>query len=190
MNQPTEAQILEIKELLQTSIDLLILNDGNIFYLDTDIEMPELSPDAKILNRELHETTINHRLAYYIETHIQGKALSNYNVDIEYNRYFENPKVLEMPKRGLIVRPDIIMHSRINTEIVPQHYLVIEAKKDKITNHDIEKVTSFITDKNYYYVFGLTISYCQDEQNVAANLYYFNGEGIKREELNRAKQIY
>lgn len=186
MRQPTEQQITFIRALLSTSIDLLIANDSDIFNLD--IVMPQqISPEARLLNRELHETTINHRLAFYLEQNIQGTDLGIYNVDIEYNRFYGNQKILNTVEGQQSVRPDILIHTRINDQVEQQHYLVVEAKKAQITEHDINKILGFISDRNYFYLFGLTISYCINERNVLANLYYFNGENIVSEEINRPK---
>lgn len=186
MIQPTEEQIAFIKTLLTKSIDQLIEKDSNIFNID--IEMPQqISQDARLLNRELHETTINHRLAFYLEQNLQKTDLKVYNVDIEYNRYYGNQKILNTVEGQQSVRPDILIHSRINDQVEQQHYLVVEAKKAQITQHDINKILGFISDPNYFYLFGLTISYCLNETNVLANLYYFNGTTILNEEINRPK---
>lgn len=186
MIQPTDEQILHIKTLLTTSIDQLIVKDSNIFNID--IVMPQqISPDARLLNRELHETTINHRLAFYLEQNIQETDLEIYNVDIEYNRYYGNQKILNTVDGQESVRPDILIHTRINNQVEQQHYLVVEAKKAQISHHDINKILGFISDPNYFYLFGLTISYCFNDANVLANLYYFNGETIVNEEINRPK---
>jgi len=186
MRQPTEEQIVFIKTLLTTCIDQLIANDSDIFNLD--IVMPrQISPDARLLNRELHETTINHRLAFYLEQNIQETDLDIYNVDIEYNRFYGNQKILNIVEGQQSVRPDILIHTRINDQVEQQHYLVVEAKKAQITRHDINKIQGFISDQNYFYLFGLTISYCINEANVLANLYYFNGTTIVRENINRPK---
>lgn len=186
MIRPTEEQIAFIKTLLTTSIDQLITRDSDIFNID--IIMPQqISPDARHLNRELHETTINHRLAFYLEQNIQGTDLAIYNVDIEYNRYYGNQKILNTVEGQQSVRPDILIHTRINDQVEQQHYLVVEAKKGQITPHDINKIEGFISDPNYFYLFGLTISYCINETNVLANLYYYNGTTIVNEEINRPK---
>ena len=186
MKIPTEKHLRLIKKILKKSIDELISNDSEIF--NTNVVIPErISLDAKILNRELHETTINHRLAFYIEKNIQNTVLSIYNVDIEYNRYYENLKILNTIEKQLTVRPDIIVHTRINNKTFQQHFLVIETKKAKISKHDIKKINGFISDQKYQYLFGLTISYCIDVTQVLANLYYFNGEEIVIEKINRPK---
>lgn len=186
MTIPVDAQIVQIKSLLESSIDELILNDSNIF--NADVILPQnISPDAILLNRKLHETTINHRLAYYIENALHNTDLESYNVDIEYNRYYNNLKLLETVEGQINVRPDILVHSRINDQVNQQHYLVIEAKKNRITTHDINKIKGFISDDHYNYLFGLTVSYCRSTEFVLANLYYFNGHIIDNEAINRPK---
>lgn len=186
MTQPSTSQIETITEIIKRSIDQLVVNDSDIFNID--IEMPQqISDDARHLNRELHETTINHRFAVYIENNIQETEFDMYNVDIEYNRYFGNLKILNTVEGQLSVRPDILVHSRINDQIEPQHLLVVEAKKDLISQHDINKIEGFISDPNYNYLFGLTISYCRSEASVLAELHYFNGEQIITTNINRPK---
>ena len=122
-----------------------------------------------------------------MENIIQNTELSVYNVDIEYNRYYENLKELETVEGLISVRPDILIHSRTNHEIHQQHFLVVEAKKGAITQHDINKINGFISDSNYNYLFGLTVSYCLSDTHVLANLHYFNGEEIADEAINREK---
>lgn len=188
MKQPTPEQIGEITELVSFSIDDLINKESDIFNID--IEIPEdLSLEAKALSRELHEITINHRLAVYIENHIQNSSLSLYNVDIEYNRYYRSQKLLNTSEGQFAVRPDIIVHTRMNRDAEQQHYLVIEAKKDIISQHDINKIKGFIKDENYNYLFGLTVSYCGDPNQVLANLYYYYESEIIVKEIARPKGV-
>jgi hypothetical protein len=184
--QPTQNEIDRISEILLKSIKKLIKKDSNIFNIG--IDMPQqYSEDAKILNRELHETTINHRLAYYIENKLKKNDWKIYNVDIEYNRFYENPKMLKINNIDEIIRPDIIVHSRMNNNINPQHLLVVEAKKGAISNHDINKIEHFISDNHYNYLFGLSISYCSSNSSVLSNLYYREGNNIISKELNVKK---
>lgn len=186
MVQPSDEQLGFVKKLITDSIDLLIKEDSDIFNLEIDIP-PTISEDAKLLNLELHETSINHRLAFYLELNIQKTDLKNHKVDIEYNRYYGGKKVVDTIEGKLSVRPDIIIHTRRKREVLPQHYLVIEAKKFQITTHDINKVKGFIKDLKYQYLFGLTISYCLSDKHVLANLFYFNGTDITIEVINRPK---
>jgi hypothetical protein len=184
--QPTQNEIDRISKILLKSIKKLIKKDSNIFTIDIVIPQ-QYSEEAKILNRELHETTINHRFAYYIENNLKKNDWKIYNVDIEYNRFYENPKMLKINDIDEIVRPDIIIHSRMNNNINPQHLIVVEAKKGAISNHDINKIKHFISDNHYNYLFGLTISYCSSISSVLSNLYYWEDNNIVSKELNVEK---
>jgi hypothetical protein len=156
--------------------------------MDLELENArEVSENAKRLNRKLHETCISHRIAHYLENELEDTDYKDYSVDIEYNRFYGNFKILNTIKGQLAVRPDIIIHSRLDHTFDPQHLLVIEAKKEGITNHDINKIKGFITDENYNYVFGLTVSYCSDETEIIAKLYYFNGTEIVNENISEYK---
>jgi hypothetical protein len=188
MIQPTDIQIEFIKIIISDSLKKLIEYDSDIFNMNIEIEMAqEVSESAKRLNRKLHETCISHRLAHYLENELEDTDYEDYCVDIEYNRFYGNLKILNTVEGQLSVRPDIIIHSRLNTTYDPQHLLVIEAKKEAITTHDINKIKGFISDNNYNYVFGMTVSYCSDETQTIANLYYYNGTEIVNENINQDK---
>ncbi len=188
MKQPTDIQIEFIKKIISDSLKQLIKYDSNIFNMDLVIEKAEeVSKSAKKLNRKLHETCINHRLAHYLENELEGTDYDNYCVDIEYNRLRGSLKILNTTEGSLSVRPDILIHSRVDDSFDPQHLLVVETKKEAISNHDTNKVKGFISDENYNYVFGLTVSYCADETQILAKLYYFNGTEIVSENVNEEK---
>jgi hypothetical protein len=130
------------------------------------------------LTRELHECSINHRFAYYIEE-LLGKSdwrNEKYKVDVEYNRYYLNEKGVHF-RNGTYhrVRPDILVHTRMQDAVPIQHLLVIEAKKGEIPPFDVEKIEGFIWDGHYNYLFGLTVSYCLDIHNIQSTLYYYDG---------------
>lgn len=58
------------------------------------------------------------------------------------------------------MRPDILIHTRTKIQDdIPQHYIVIEAKKDEVSHDDEEKVKAFMMDSHYEYLFGITIKY-------------------------------
>ncbi|MGN8037835.1 hypothetical protein ACTJJ0_22275 [Chitinophaga sp. 22321] len=186
MINPNQEQIAFVRQLLIHAIGELIANDRGIFG-QADVVMPaDISEDAKTLYRRLHEVTINHRFAYYLEKHLRNgpEEYNHYHVDIEYNRNYGELKNVQTVEGALNIRPDIIVHSRINETVNPQHLLAIEAKKDRITQRDIAKVTGLITDPRYSYVFGLTISYSQDPNRILGTLYYHDGRDMERAELN------
>lgn len=94
MKRPLEKDLSLIKKILELSIDELIERDSDIFNHAEEV-IDQLSGEEVIkLNRKLHETTINHRLAFYLEKYCYETELEDLIVDIEYNRYYENPKML------------------------------------------------------------------------------------------------
>lgn len=125
----------------------------------------------KILNRELHETTLNHRFAFYLEMNLINESITNYNVDIEYNRNFGNSKSVIIETLDIPIRPDILIHKRMSKDF-DKHLLVVEAKKGKTSQHDIDKIKGLINDERYFYSFGLTVSYASDANNIVGKLYY------------------
>lgn len=188
MIQPKANQIHFIKEIISNGLRQLIDNDSDIFNMDIEVEMAyEISERAKKLNRKLHETCISHRFAHYLENELEGTDYENHSVDIEYNRFYGNLKLLNTIEGQLSVRPDIIIHTRVDSAFDPQHLLVVEAKKEAISHHDINKIRGFISDDNYNYVFGLTLSYCSNDDQIIAMLYYFNGAEIVNEDISETK---
>ena len=174
---PTDAQITRVRQLLDQSLQNLTINDAEIFEVQPFIN-PHMPASEQDLNRKLHETTINHRLAYYIERNLNAAERNVYHVDIEFNRNYLQEKKLWIDSGEIVARPDIIVHSRLNEAANPQHFLVIEAKKDVLTDHDIQKIVGFITDNRYNYLFGFTVSYCAEATHVAGVLNYWDGNAI------------
>ncbi|MCZ2130840.1 MAG: hypothetical protein LC109_11330 [Bacteroidia bacterium] len=171
----------EIKQLIEEAIKKLVCNDDDIFKQ----KIPKLGKSTekeRKLNRELHETTLNHRLAFYLEQGLIEKKVSNYHVDIEYNRNFSDQKRVKISGIRIPVRPDILIHKRMRTTEETPHFLVVEAKKHKTTGHDISKVKGFMEDEKFLYKFGLTISYAYDPTKVKAILYYKDNQNVIKEE--------
>ena len=171
----------KIKKLIIEAIEKLVNNDDDIFKQ----KIPKLGKSTekeRKLNRELHETTLNHRFAFYLEQGLINYKITGYNVDIEYNRNFSDQKRVKIGKIRIPVRPDILIHKRMKTNEVIPHLLVIEAKKDKIKEHDINKVKGFIEDEKFLYKFGLTISYAYDPSKVKALLYFKDDKNIIKTE--------
>lgn len=174
---PTTEEIRDVTVLIRRSLKTLVANDSDIFNNELVLENGLTAGEIR-LNRKLHETTINHRFACYLEKNIKSTPYRNHHVDIEYNRNGNQQKNLQN-EGGIArtVRPDIIIHTRTDSDVSQQHYLVIEAKKERVTPDDISKVKDFIEDTTYSYLFGLTVSYCSDAENVVGTLYYSNGQG-------------
>ena len=106
-----------------------------------------------ILERDLGERTLAHRLAVQIERHFPG-----WDVDFDYNRLGDRAMLLP---RGAIVStddplgksvyPDIVVHRRT----VPTHLLAIEVRKaanHQPLHHDLHKLTA-LTDPLLWFAF-------------------------------------
>lgn len=170
MKVPSHQEINKIKQLISYAIKQLIQNDSDIF-------INTLLTNESRRKRELHEVTICHRLAVYLEMNLDCYFQGNYSVDLEYNRNYDEVKRYWTGTESKIARPDIIIHTRTHGSLPQhQHLLVIEAKKGKVPSIDINKVKGFIADRNYFYLFGLTISYCYTPGIIEAMLYYCTSE--------------
>ena len=111
--------------------------------------------DSYLLSNDLHERTITHKLAEYLQP-----LFPNWNVDCEYNRDGHDPKRVHLPDRqpvdagaGSNVYPDIIVHERGSND---HNILIIEAKKSgeedaAVDKFDRQKVEAFINDLQYRY---------------------------------------
>jgi hypothetical protein len=76
------------------------------------------SRDERLLRVNVNERSITHRLAMYMQARIEG-----WDVDAEYNRNHDDPKVIPPLKEilsddteGTTVYPDIIVHRRNTNE--------------------------------------------------------------------------
>jgi hypothetical protein len=98
--------------------------------------------DAYILESDLREEAIIHRLAYYLEANLLADKvlnLENFSVDCQYNsgagyrrKYLQIPwpkgSQSQLRKRDQHVRPDIIVHQR-GAEGAHLNLLMVEVKK-------------------------------------------------------------
>lgn len=131
----------DVYNILQSSIAELYKRDAILLKEDYDV----------------HERTVCHRLAIYIERNLNV----NYHVDMEYNRmrtkYGEEDigeaigKTLNWEDSGegsSFVYPDIIIHKR-DTD---QNIVDIEVKmswKNKLKKFDYQKINLYIKQLNY-----------------------------------------
>ena len=169
-----------IESIIKRAICDLKRNDMDIVELDEESQVFEYLPDQEKLERKLHEVCINHRLAVYLEKYIK-KIDPSYHIDIEYNRYYKNKKHVDTKNYKGNVRPDIIVHKRMNSEGV-QHLLIIEAKKDKTDSIDEEKIIAMMEDSKYGYKYGSRIRY-NSIRDIKIDLYYWDDNEIKKRAL-------
>ncbi|MBV5278437.1 MAG: hypothetical protein J0647_05305 [Campylobacteraceae bacterium] len=115
--------------------------------------------DKYLLDHNVNERSISHKLACYI-----GKRIDGWHVDAEYNRNMDDQKrLISTDKYG--VMPDIIIHRRghnNDTTTENNNLLVIEIKKtptEKQKRNDILKLKQFIKNPPYFYKFGAFIAF-------------------------------
>jgi hypothetical protein len=183
-------KIETIKKIIKKALEELVAKDDDIFKQ----KLPKLGKSTekeRKLNRELHETALNHRFAFYLENGLIVEELTTYNVDIEYNRNFSNLKSVKIRGLKIPVRPDILIHKRMKSSESDPNLLIIEAKKGKSSGHDIEKVKAFMNDMDYNYKFGLTVSYAYKPNQVEAIFYYKSEDNkIKTDPINVKRKSY
>lgn len=107
-----------------------------------------LDLDSYLLEEDVNERSITHRLAMYLQT-----VIHDLNVDVEYNRNLgEIKQITGVNKKtttlddsdACSVYPDIIVHKRNSAE----NYLVIETKKKgKDESLDVLKLVSYTDNK-------------------------------------------
>jgi hypothetical protein len=144
-----ERKIIEV--LVKQAIDMLFTND--IFLLENDV----------------NERTITHKLAEYI----QG-AFENWHVDCEYNKNYQNSELLQknllLPRNSKkvdiddleakTVYPDIIVHGR-GTD---SNLLVMEVKKSTSTQSiDFDTLKLHQYKKELHYKYALFLILCCGE---------------------------
>lgn len=129
--------------------------------------------DKILISLNVNERTITHKLAEYLQN-----EFSNFNVDCEYNRSFDEIKELNLPRKlnrlkntsdvnwddleAKTIFPDIIIHKR-NTKV---NYIVIELKK--WTNRssrmiDRIKLKAF-TKEPFNYKFGIFLELLSENE--------------------------
>ena len=167
----TSSEFENVKNWIVASLQILIQKDGDLLKPESIPTLHRLE-GKKDLNRELHETAINHRLAFHLEYLIEKYGICGYHVDIEYNRYINNRKIVRSLETdaGIEVRPDIIVHKRTRLDEPDPHFLVVEAKKRKLSDKDRNHVKDIMHDENYRYKYGMLISYYDNPQAIQVSL--------------------
>ena len=97
MHQPSVKQIATVTSLLKEAFCLLDTKDIELYSSRDESRVPlynDFDNLNKVIDNKLHEITLNHRLAHYIENLLLKYDLENYFVDIEYNRNHSNEKNL------------------------------------------------------------------------------------------------
>lgn len=125
-----------------------------------------LEHDSALLNLNVTERSLSHRLAHYMAlSEIIRPPLT---VDCEYNRHFGDPKRLNLPPRKALDReirattvfPDILVHER-NTDA--NNLVVLELKKPgEDIAYDERKLLAFRMELDYVHTAHVILGHAAD----------------------------
>ena len=127
--------------------------------------------ETHLLDKDLGERTLTHRLAVHLETQFPG-----WDVDCDYNRLGE--RRLRLPKGTIVstddeigksVYPDIVVHRRA----VPENLLAIEVRKasnHQPPEHDHHKLRA-LTDPHLWFAYRTGVFLVLGKQSVVSEVY-------------------
>lgn len=146
-------------------------NDSTIINLIKVSVQKCYANDKYLIDNKMEQASVA-RIFYYMQDYINTddkyKEFKKLNLDSEYNKYFDNPKILEHRPNGS--RPDLILHER-NT--LDKDTFVIEFKAaDNDCSEDFEKLVDY-TKAPYSYVIGVS---CLLNKDKPIYKYYKQGE--------------
>jgi len=128
-----------------------------------------------LLENDLGERTLTHRLAVYIE-----KQFSGWQVDCNYDRLGE--RTLRLPHGTIVstddhlgksIYPDIVVHQRE----IPNNLLAVEVRKasnHQPVEHDQHKLQA-LTDPHIWFAYRIGVLLTLAKQNVAMSEVYVGG---------------
>jgi len=132
--------------------------------------------EAFILEKDLGERTLTHRLAVHVERQFPG-----WEVDCDYNRLGE--RTLRLPHGTIVstddalgksVYPDIVVHQRD----IPNNLLAIEVRKasnHQPSEHDQHKLEA-LTDPHLWFAYWIGVLLTLAKNNVAICEVYVGGK--------------
>jgi len=131
--------------------------------------------EAYLLEKDLGERTLTHRMAVHIERQFDG-----WEVDCDYNRLGE--RLLKLPHGSIIstddelgksIFPDIVVHHRA----VPENLLAVEVRKainHQPVEHDHHKLRG-LTDPHLWFAYRLGVFLILGKNQVTASDVYLGG---------------
>jgi hypothetical protein len=131
--------------------------------------------ETYLLERDLGERTLTHRLAVYVE-----KQFPSWQVDCNYDRLGE--RMLRMPRGTIIstddhlgksVYPDIVVHQRE----IPNNLLAIEVRKaanHQPVEHDQHKLAA-LTDPHVWFAYWIGVLLTLAKTEIASSEVYVGG---------------
>lgn len=169
-----------IIKLLKQSVDLLYTND------------------SYLIEHFVHEQDISHRIAHYFENllnHYSWYKKSSFNIDVEYNRNFDDSKQVyrnchncdidrcyihqshyKIDNYQSSCKPDIILHERGSND---NNILVVEIKiSNDESKEDFAKLSAFTCNASVYkYKMGIYINI----DNQPSYKYFKNGQEVEND---------
>jgi len=133
--------------------------------------------ESFLLERDLGERVLTHRLAVHIEHQFSG-----WEVDCDYDRLGE--RTLRLPHGSIVstddhlaksVYPDIVVHQRA----IPNNLLAIEVRKainHQPVDHDRRKLMA-LTDPHLWFAYGAGLMVTLGTKTVTASEVYVGGVG-------------
>jgi len=131
--------------------------------------------EAFLMERDLGERTLTHRLAVYIE-----KQFSGWEVDCDYNRLGE--RTMRLPHGTIVstddhlgksIFPDIVVHQRD----IPNNLLALELRKatnHQPIEHDQHKLRA-LTDPHLWFAYSIGVMVTLAGKHVAQSEVYAGG---------------
>jgi hypothetical protein len=132
--------------------------------------------EAFLLERDLGERTLTHRLAVYMEKHYPG-----WQVDCDYNRLGE--RTLRLPHGTIVstddalgksIFPDIVVHQRA----IPNNLLAVEVRKasnHQPIGHDQQKLKA-MTDPHVWFAYWIGVLLTLSRKSVETCEVYVGGK--------------
>jgi len=142
--------------------------------------------DNELIDRNLKEESINHKLAMYLEKYITESKINilesfpKLSVDIEYNKNNEKCKYAINSNKRMI--PDILIHERKTND---NNLVAIECKKIHLNKEDKEKLKNYKKEP-YFYEHSIAIEYKPKNKKLKKpkiydmKIYFFSKTGIKK----------
>ena len=127
--------------------------------------------ETHLLEKDLGERTLTHRLAVHVEKQFPG-----WEVDCDYNRLGE--RTLRLPKGTIIstddhfgksIYPDIVVHQRE----IPNNLLAIEVRKasnHQPPEHDRHKLRA-LTDPHLWFAYWIGVYLVLGRKSVVSDVY-------------------
>ena len=146
--------------------------------------------ESFLLERDLGERTLTHRLAVYIE-----KQFAGWQIDCNYDRLGE--RTLRLPHGSIVstddhlgksIYPDIVVHQRD----IPNNLLAIELRRDsnhQPIEHDQHKLQA-LTDPHVWFAYAIGVLVILGRSGVTSSEVYVGGKIERTTSLWFAERLH